>query len=142
MSEASSVTSLPVEHLFTVHLDIGEPSYVRGGPTGTKLIVGILGGTVSGERINGEVMANSGGDWVSVGPNGELRIDVRFTIRTTDEAIIYVAYQGVLVKGKAICAPLFETGEERYAWINQLQGIGVGIASAEGVDYEFYALTP
>lgn len=139
-TEASTVTSLPVEHLFTVHLDVGDPTYIKDGPEGTKLIVGILGGTVAGEKINGVVMPHTAGDWVSIGPKGDMRIDVRLTVMTDDGAAIYMSYKGILTGGKALCSPLFETGAEQYAWVNQKLGIGVGTASSEGVDYEFYAL--
>ena len=135
------LTSLPVEHLFSAHLDVSAPTYVKDGPEGTKLIVAITGGTITGPKISGSIVANSGGDWVSIGAKGDLRIDVRFTIMTDDEAAIYVSYRGVLVGGKALCGPLFETGDERYEWLNKLQGIGIGNASAEGVDYDFYGLS-
>ncbi len=134
------LTSLPVEHLFSAHLDVGTPTSIKDGPEGTKLIVTITGGTITGQRVNGTIVENSGGDWVSIGAKGDLRIDVRFTVMTDDGAAIYVSYRGVLLGGKALCAPLFETGDERYDWLNKVQGVGIGNASADGVDYEFYAL--
>src|ERR1700712_456964 len=99
--------AIPAQHIFSAHLDVGTPSYVRNGPEGTKLIVAITGGTITGDRINGIIVPNSGGDWVSVGANGSMRIDVRFTIQTDDDATIYVSYRGVLQNRRAICAPLF-----------------------------------
>jgi hypothetical protein len=41
---------------------------------------------------------------------------------------------------RALGAPLFETGDERYAWLNSIQAVGIGTAGAEGVDYDIYAL--
>ncbi len=75
---------------------------------------------------------------MSVGATGGMRIDVRFTILTDDEATIYVSYRGVLQGRRAVCGPLFETGDEKYAWLNASQGIGLGNASDDGVDYDFY----
>ena len=137
---AKTTTSLPVQHLFTIHLDIDPHHIIANGPEGTKLVAPIRGGTVSGGRVSGTVIEHSGGDWVSIGPKGEMRIDVRFSIRTDDDTLIYVSYRGVLNGGDAKAAPLFETGAEQYAWLNALQGIGLGTAAAGGVDYEFYAL--
>jgi hypothetical protein len=37
-------------------------------------------------------------------------------------------------------APLFETGDERYTWLNNIQAIGVGSPSDGSVTYEVYAL--
>jgi hypothetical protein len=139
-TDARATTSLPVEHLFTVHLDIGESSFIKGGPLGNKIIAPIASGTIAGARVNGVVIPHSGADWVSMGSNGEMRLDVRFTVKTDDDALIYVSYLGVLAAGRALSGPLFETGDERYAWLNGVQGIGIGAASVEGVDYEFYAL--
>jgi hypothetical protein len=139
-SEASTTTSLPVEHLFSVHLDIGASTFIKDGPQGNKIIAPIASGTITGARVNGIVVPNSGADWVSMGPKGEMRLDVRFTIHTNDDAAIYVTYGGVLAAGRALSAPLFETGDERYTWLNALQGVGIGSAQAGGVDYEFYAL--
>ncbi len=140
MSGTDHLSSLPVQHIFSAHLDIGTPTYLRNGPEGTKIIVTITGGTITGDKVNGVIVANSGGDWVSVGATGAMRIDVRFTILTDDEAIIYVSYKGVLQGRRALCGPLFETGDERYAWLNASQGIGVGESSESGVDYDFYLL--
>jgi acyl-CoA reductase-like NAD-dependent aldehyde dehydrogenase len=48
-------------------------------------------------------------------------------------------WNGPLVLGvRAIAAPLFETGDEKYAWLNASQGIGVGNSNDNGVDYDFY----
>lgn len=140
MSGTDHLSALPVQHIFSAHLDIGTPTYLRNGPKGTKIIVTITGGTITGDRVNGVIVANSGGDWVSVGATGAMRIDVRFTILTDDEAIIYVSYKGVLQGRRALCGPLFETGDERYAWLNTSQGIGIGESNESGVDYDFYLL--
>ena len=137
---SAATTSLPVEHLFSAHLDVSAPTFVKDGPEGTKLMVAITGGTVKGAKVNGTVQPYSGGDWVAIGPGGAMRIDVRLTIETDDGAAIFVSYRGVLNGGRAVCGPLFETGDERYTWLNQYQGVGIGSASTEGVDYEFYAL--
>lgn len=37
-------------------------------------------------------------------------------------------------------APLFETGDERYAWLNGVQGVAVGQTTPAGVTYDVYAL--
>ena len=55
-----TTTSLPVEHLFSAHLTIDPHHIIPNGPEGTKLVAPISGGTVSGERINGTILAHSG----------------------------------------------------------------------------------
>jgi hypothetical protein len=73
-------------------------------------------------------------------------LDIRETIRTDDGAIIFVQYQGKLDLSKgmqfpmtAYVAPRFETGDERYAWLNRIQAVGKGTLNEDlSVDYEWY----
>ena len=59
-------------------------------------------------------------------------------------AAILVSYHGIgLVEDgvfKARSAPLFETGDERYAWLNNIQAVGVGGLSGTSVVNEIYEL--
>lgn len=73
--------------------------------------------------------------------------DVRIAIRTTDDAVVRMRYSGrvQLVPGKAssaLIAPVFETGDPRYSWINGIQAAGKGVLSADRarLDYEIYEL--
>jgi hypothetical protein len=103
----------------------------------------VLGGEVSGERINGTV-GTGGSDWILVGPDGWGRLDVRLTINTDDGAAIYVQYFGVVEYNEAAhaanagersseysdhyfrTAPRLETGDERYLWVNQTLFVAEG----------------
>jgi hypothetical protein len=100
------------------------------------------GGTVRGPKINGTLVAPAG-DWLTVMPDGSLRIDVRATIRTDDGEIILVTYSGAIAGSKEvndrfnngevisskeentfIPAPQFTTGSKKYEWLNQIQAVG------------------
>jgi hypothetical protein len=60
------------------------------------LIVNVpAGGWVDGARIKGKLLGPSG-DWLLVMPSGVLRLDVRATIQTDDNELIYVSYNGVI----------------------------------------------
>lgn len=135
--------SLPVEFLYTIHLDTAAPVMISNGPAGTKLIAPVTGGTFEGPRMKGTV-AVPAGDWVTIGPAGQMTLDVRLCLVTDDGANIYCTYSGLLLRGesgmRALGAPLFQTGDERYAWLNGVQGIGIGTAGAGGVDYDIYAV--
>lgn len=85
-----------------------------------------------------------GGDWLILRPDGVLEHDVRITLKTDDGAFIYVRYTGIrhgppevmarLAQGETVdpsayyfrVAPRFETGAERYAWLNNILAVGVG----------------
>jgi hypothetical protein len=134
--------ALPVEHLMDVHLDVTIPSMIPGGPHGTRVTVQITGGTFSGPRLTGTVIAPSA-DWAVVRPDGTIKLDVRVLLRTDDGADIYMSYPGIGLDGGARLrvAPQFETGDERYAWLNAVQAVGTGSSDGTVVDYQVYEVT-
>jgi Protein of unknown function (DUF3237) len=76
------------------------------GPFGQRVLFrGTGGGIVRGERLNG-VMEGPGGDWFLSGADGYGRIDVRSNIRTTDDALIYMQYRGLVRLTPAVLAML------------------------------------
>ncbi len=133
---------LPVEHLFRLQLTaaMDEAYHVRGGPAGRRLIAAVTGGTFSGEKLRGTVAPMTGADWVTVRPDKTLRIDVRLVLLTDDDATIFMYYGGILQNGQARSAPYFETGDERYTWLNNVQGVGIGELTPDGPAYDVYAL--
>ncbi len=136
-------SSLPVEHLFTLTAQIEGPAVTGGGPQGARLIFNAPSGTVEGARVRGTI-ESPGGDWATVRADGTLKLDVRATLRTHDGAVILVTYHGIAVQRNGRLeirtAPLFETGDVRYAWLNNVQAVGVGSTVPNGVRYEVYAL--
>lgn len=139
-----SETSLPVRHLYKITLETtGMPAMLAAGPQGTRMIVGVKGGRFEGERLKGTV-ETPGGDWATQRADGSIKLDVRAVLQTEDDATILVTYNGigVVVDGRfqARCAPLFETGDERYAWLNNIQAVGIGGLDGTNVVYEIYEL--
>jgi len=131
------------------------------GPFGQRVLFrGTGGGIVRGERLNG-VMEGPGGDWFLSGADGYGRIDVRSNIRTTDDALIYMQYRGLVRLTPAVLAmlngepdpggendqylftaPRLETGDPRYPWVNQTMFLGEGrISTGPRVDYRIYRVT-
>ena len=138
-----SSTQLPVDFLFTMHLDLAPPTTIPNGPHGTRVFVSVLGGTVSGPQIVGTVVAGSGSDWVTVRDDGYAQLDVRLLITTDDDAVIAMAYQGILDTGserRPRVAPTFQTSHERYRWLNNVQGVAIGTPGRNEVTYQVYAL--
>ena len=136
---AAQTTEIGIEYLMTLHTPgVGPPLQVD-----SSLMIFRAGaeGWAKGPKINGAIIHPTA-DWLRVMPAGNLRIDVRMTIRTDDGGLIYVTYNGVvsvtrsnferMAKGAVltaadmyfIIAPTFETAHEKYAWLNHLQAIG------------------
>ena len=136
--------SLPVKHLYKITLETaGAPIMIQSAPQGTRMLVDVKGGKFEGEKLNGTVAA-PGGDWVTQRADGSIKLDVRLVLKTHDDASILVTYNGigVVVDGqlKARCAPIFETGDERYAWLNNIQAVGIGGLDGTNVVYDIYEL--
>jgi hypothetical protein len=139
----SDITSLNVEYLCHIHATLDTPIMVPNGPQGTRLIVGVNGGTVDGPRLKGH-LAHLGADWLTLRSDGTAQLDVRIAIHTHDDAVIHCTYKGIMAPHdgapRIVTAPLFETGDERYAWLNAVQAIAVGTPGSGTVDYDVYRI--
>ena len=90
---------------------------------------------VEGERIRAKLAATDAADWLTVGDDPSVGcVDVRLTLETDDGAFIYVEYGGRadMANGLIATAPTFQTGDERYAWLNRIQAIGAGALGPDG----------
>jgi Protein of unknown function (DUF3237) len=131
------------EYLGSLRAEIGTRTVVENGPQGTRTIVQIVGGRFEGPRVKASVQTPAG-DWITNRADGSYRLDVRLTLKTDDGALILVTYNGIgqTTNGGASLrsAPLFETGDSRYAWLTRLQAVGVGERVGTTVSYDIYAL--
>ena len=133
----ADVTSIPVEFVFSMEISIGDGFTMGNGPKGNRAVRGVTGGTVTGPKVNG-IVVGPGGDWVYIAPDGVVTLDVRAQIQTDDGAVILMSYSGKLVDGAIRTAPTFETGDERYAWLNGVQAVGFGSRGKGSVSYDIY----
>jgi hypothetical protein len=124
-------------------------------PVGRRRLLAISGGTVSGGRLRGEVLPG-GSDWQTVREDKSVLMDARYAIRTLDGALIGVVETGVrhgppevlarVAAGEAVdpsayyfrTTPRFETGDERYAWLNNAVAISSGVRAGDSVLLDCY----
>ena len=128
---------------------------IGAGPYGNRMYYEIDHGKVVGERLNGRVVG--GGEWALLGVDGYVRVDVRAQIETHDGAFLYVQYFGLLELNEAAITamttggetsygehgfhtnPRFETGDQRYTWLNTTFFVAEGHAIAgPGVEYRLW----
>jgi hypothetical protein len=153
---SGSVNAHQTEYLMTLYAPLHPAQVVN-----TDLFIVNLRerGYVDGPRIKGKIL-QPGGDWLRRMPNGTSRLDVRLTIQTEDNALIYVEYSGVakyskeaadrLGKGETLGAdeayvittPRFQTTAEQYAWLNDVQAVGRMVSQKRGdhIKYEIFAV--
>ncbi|MES1945529.1 hypothetical protein PC39_15479 [Salinisphaera sp. PC39] len=147
-----------LEHVTSYSATLESPPEVIGPlPEGIRVNFYVTGGKAEGPRLNGRLRP-VGGDWLTIRRDGVGVLDVRATIETPDEALIYVAYNGVAELGEdgyekflagetperfpLRTAPRLYSAHPDYQWVNRLQFISVGEAdlSRFEVHYDVYAL--
>ncbi|HET6949382.1 MAG TPA: DUF3237 domain-containing protein [Acidimicrobiales bacterium] len=138
---------ITLEPLCRMAVGFGELLDTGAGPHGHRLVVEVGTVEVTGERLSGSKAGNAAADWLTLGPDGARgTVDVRVTIRTDDGALVYVQYRGRIdfVAAQSgtpyFVGVLFETGDERYRWLNGVLGVGRGAARPDlsGLDYDIY----
>ena len=131
------------EYLGTLRAETGSRTVLEKGPQGTRTIVQLVSGRFEGPRMKASLEAPAA-DWVSNRADRSVKLDVRFTLRTDDGAAILVTYNGIgepTGTGLSLrSAPLFETGDTRYAWLTRVQAVGVGKREGTTITYDIYAL--
>ena len=131
------------EYLGTLHADIGTRTVINEGPQGTRTVVELVGGRFDGPRLKASLQPPAA-DWITNRADGSLELDVRFTLKTDDGALILVTYNGIGQPTEAgvslRSAPLFETGDARYLWLTRLQAFGIGERVGTAITYDIYAL--
>lgn len=120
---------------------------------GRRLIAVVTGGEFKGEGLSGRVLSG-GGDWALIDDERDvLRLDARVTWETNDGAKIFVSYRGILKPLSLLrrsnadrstlyfrTMPVFETGDARYLWLNDLVCAAIGSVEPNGVRYQLFAI--
>jgi hypothetical protein len=146
---------LKLQPLFRAEITLAAPQELGETPQGRRRIIGITGGRFAGERLSGRVLAG-GADWQVIRPDGVADLDARYTLETSDGALIYVRNRGYrhgspktmrrLAAGEAVdpslyymrTTPRFETGDARYVWLNRIVCVATGARRTDAVELEVF----
>lgn len=123
---------------------------------GTRRIIPIIGGTVDGPGIKGEII-NGGADWQIVRKDGVTELEAHYQFKADDGAIVYVKNLGVRVATPEVAAriargekvessqyyfravPKMETTlTSKYAWINDTIFVCTGERMPDAVKIRIY----
>lgn len=144
-----------LQALFKADIELAPAQELGVGPLGRRRIIAITGGKFAGERLSGRVLPG-GADWQVLRADGVAELDARYTLETADGALIYVRNHGFrhgpaevlkrLAAGENIdpaqyymrTTPLFETGDERYAWLNRIVCVASGARRPTAVELEVF----
>ena len=104
-------------------------------------IVDVPSGRVEGPGIKGEIVPPTG-DWLEIGADGTMRLDVRMSVKMDDGSYVYITYTGRIVPNEALGAgienntkvngadlyfvtnPVARTSSKKYGWMNQALFLG------------------
>jgi hypothetical protein len=141
---------MQLEPLLKAQIALGTPQEL-----GRRRIIPMVGGSFSGARLAGRVLAG-GADWQVVREDGVAELDARYTLETQDGALIYVQNHGYrhgpadamrrLAAGEAVdpalyymrTTPRFETADARYAWLNKIVCVASGARRPAAVELEVF----
>jgi hypothetical protein len=165
MSEQSLASMLPAQMtalksrtLMTFFIEVKKPALLGVTPTADRRIAEISGGRFEGERLRGKFLPG-GSDWQTLRPDGAVTINVRLLLETDDGQLIAMTYQGLrhgpkevidaIARGEAVdptayymrVVPVFETGSEKYGWLNRIVVVAHGHRIATGAIYSVFEIT-
>jgi hypothetical protein len=141
--------------IFTISAELEPILNLGATPYGERRIIGILGGTVRGRRLNGRVLPG-GADWQIIRADGAADIRARYTIETEAGGRILVDSEGLrhgpaevlaaLSRGEDVDPALyyfrtvmrFETADPDAAWLNRILALARGKREAQAVRLEVY----
>jgi hypothetical protein len=114
---------------------------------GQRIIQEFASVRFDGERLRATMTARAGADWLTVDQDGHATIDIRVLLLTEDGAHVFVTLDGRahwperLGLGPIYSTVRFESGEERYRWVNDLVLVSKGsVTEGRAVAHECFEL--
>ena len=144
-------------HVCDLDVTLGPPRELGSGNAGQRRIIPILGGRVSGPRLNGTIL-HLGADWQTIFADGMAELDTRYGFETEDGATIEIRNYGyrhgpaeviaAIARGEEVDPASYymrtharlETGDPRYAWVNRTLFVGTGARLDGQVIVSLFAL--
>ncbi|MBV8868026.1 MAG: DUF3237 domain-containing protein [Acetobacteraceae bacterium] len=145
------------EFVAEVQAEVAAPIIIGASAAGERRIVPIIGGRVSGPRLEGEILPG-GADFQLIRPDGVAEIEARYALRLNDGALVHVVNRGLrhaapedverLLRGEAVppervyfrTAPCFETAAPAHAWLRRRLFVGLGERQPAAVIVRIFAL--
>jgi len=142
--------------LMTMHVKVGALLNIGAVPYGTRRTAPLGGGTFEGPRLRGTILPGGSADWQLLRSDGVLEMDLRFTLRTDDGALISMRSFGLrhgppeviaaIGRGEPVdpstyyfrTMPRFETAHPAYVFMNRLIAVATGDRRPEGPIYTIH----
>lgn len=141
--------------IFTIFAELEGITSLGRTPYGERRVIGILGGSVRGPKLNGRILPG-GADWQLIRTDGTADIKARYIIETDDGARIMVTSEGLrhgppevmvkLARGDNVdpahyyfrTVMRFETSDPNVDWLNRILALARGQREARAVRLDVY----
>jgi hypothetical protein len=141
--------------IFTIIAELEGITTLGRTPYGERRVIGILGGSVSGPKLNGRILPG-GADWQIIRTDGAADIKARYIIETDDGGRIMVTSEGLrhgapevmerLARGDNVdpahyyfrTVMRFETSDPKVDWLNRILALARGQREARAVRLDVY----
>ena len=143
-----------LQHFCDLSVELGDPIELGDGRAGTRRIIPIVGGSVTGQ-ITGRILS-LGADWQTIFANGAANLDTRYAMETDSGAVVEIVNIGTragppevmaaLAKGEAVDPSTYymrtharlESGHPDFQHLNALMFVGSGMRQANRVLMALY----
>ena len=141
--------------IFTIFAELEGITSLGRTPYGERRVIGILGGSVRGPKLNGRILPG-GADWQIIRTDGAADIKAQYIIETDDGARIMVTSEGLrhgppevmerLARGDNVdpahyyfrTVMRFETSDPDVDWLNRILALARGQREARAVRLDVY----
>ena len=117
--------------LFTANVTAAAGIVIGPLPQGNRVAYPLTGGTFTGPRLNGTILP-VGADFSLTTPDNLFSPDGISILHTSDGANILWRSQGWQLGKYVYASAKFETGAERYAWLNTAVAVSRALVSVGG----------
>jgi hypothetical protein len=140
------MVNLQADEIMRLHVNLGALEIVGATGSGRLQVIPIIGGTFTGEKINGKVVPG-GADWNTTWTNGIAHVFAKYLLETDDGEFIAIENEGLIDPGSESIIktkPTFRANNDgKYRNLNH--GVYVGELSAtpdvkDSVDIVVYKL--
>ena len=146
-----------LRHAFTALVKVAAPVELGTIDGARRRFIPIIGGTVEGPRLAGEVLP-WGGDWQDIRPGGVTEVTARYFLKAADGTVIGVENVGVRVASEAVTAdlargvpvdpsayyfrttPRFDVAPGPHDWLTRTAFVASGIRRPDFVQIDIFSV--
>jgi hypothetical protein len=115
---------------------------------GRRIIQEFLSVEFAGERLRGKMTGKAGADWLTLDADGHATMDIKVVLLTDDGAHVFATLDGrahwpeQLGRGTIYSTARFESGDEKYRWVNHLPLVSRGsvVPGSRAVAHEIFEM--